>query len=386
MTLKIAGLLLFVVVLLIFSRSLTVLKADGKANFEQDLNAGINDQINELDLKALEEYVSTLQGEPVKIGERIWEYICGEPIDYGNFLSQLAEVLFERVKSLLPAFSCIIAIALLCGLLSSLTDGNSVLPTIRLVAFTASFIPIIVIIGECYESARSCVLAMQNQMQILFPLLLTLMAASGGTITVAVCNPSVAFLSTTVVSIMTSVVLPTCVVTIAFSSANAVSEELKLHKFTGFFKSFNKWVIGICVSIFGIFFTLQGITGAVYDGITRRAAKYAIGTGIPIIGGFLSGGFDLAVAGSVLIKNSLGTIGIFLLVAVLFEPISILLSTNLLFRFTSAITAPLGENKISDFLGETADHLNYCTAAVLFTAFLYFLCVLLMVCSTEAFL
>ena len=39
---------------------------------------------------------------------------------------------------------------------------------------------------------------------------------------------------------------------------------------------------------------------------------------------------------------------------------------------------------ISDFLGETAENLHYCTAALLFTAFLYFLCILLLVMSSEA--
>ena len=137
-------------------------------------------------------------------------------------------------------------------------------------------------------------------------------------------------------------------------------------------------------SVFGIFFTLQGITTASYDGIVRRATKYAIGNGVPIVGGFLSGGFDLAVASSVLIKNALGSMSIFIMVAVLFEPLIMLISTNILLRFTSAITQPLGESKISDFLGETADNLRYCTAGLLLVAFLYFLSIMLFVSASEA--
>ena len=128
---------------------------------------------------------------------------------------------------------------------------------------------------------------------------------------------------------------------------------------------------------------MQGITAAHYDGIVRRAAKYAIGNGIPIVGGFLSGGFDLAVAGSVLLKNSLGSMSIFLLLTILFEPLLLLISTNFLLRLTSAITQPFGDGRISDFLGETAENLHYCTAGLLFTAFLYFLSILLMVCASE---
>ena len=105
---------------------------------------------------------------------------------------------------------------------------------------------------------------------------------------------------------------------------------------------------------------------------------------MPSVGGFLSGGFDLAVAGSVLIKNSLGSLSIFLMISVLFEPLILLISVNLLLRWTAAITQPFGESRISDFLGETADNLNYCSAGLLFVAFMYFLSVVILVTATEA--
>lgn len=134
-----------------------------------------------------------------------------------------------------------------------------------------------------------------------------------------------------------------------------------------------------------VVFTVQGLTSATYDGIVRRAAKYAIGTGVPIVGGFLSGGFDLAVAGSILIKNSLGNLSVVLMIAVLFEPLVLLIAANLFLRLTAAVTQPLGESRISDFLGETADNLNYCTAGLLFVAFLYFISIVLIICSSEVF-
>ena len=131
---------------------------------------------------------------------------------------------------------------------------------------------------------------------------------------------------------------------------------------------------------------MQGIVAASYDGIARRVAKYAIGTGVPIVGGFLSGGFDLAVAGSILIKNSLGILGIFLIISVIFEPLTLLISVNLLLRLTSAVTQPFGESKISDFLTQTADDLNYCTAGLLLSVFMYLICIVIAICTTEMML
>ena len=223
-------------------------------------------------------------------------------------------------------------------------------------------------------------------MQIVFPLMLTLIAASGGSVSVAIYQPSVAFLCNTLVSMIEKIVFPITIAIIVFSMSGKMFGELKTDKFAAFFKSVNKWIMGIGFSVFGLFFTVQGLTAASYDGIVRRAAKYALGTGVPIVGGFLSSGFDLAVAGSMLIKNSLGNFSLFLLITVLFEPLTLLIAINLLLRLTAAITQPFGDSKIASFLEETAGNLNYLVAGLLFTAFLYFIVVLLLVCSTEMFI
>lgn len=355
---------------------------------ETELNDIIQDQMGKLDLKALEEYINSLGDLSDKsVGERLLDYIKGKEFDYSGFGKQIIDVLFENVKEILPAFTCITAITLLSGLISTLksgANGQTSAEMIFLVTYAAALIPILGVLTECFKESLQSISAMQKQMQIVFPLLLTLMAASGGTLSAAVCRPAVAFFCTSIMSVIRSVIFPITVTIIVFSMAGNLTKELKISRFTAFFKSINKWLIGICISVFGLFFTLQGITSATYDGIVRRAAKYAIGNGIPIVGGFLSGGFDLAVAGSVLIKNALGSMSIFLMISVIFEPLVLLISVNLLLRLTSAITQPFGDSRISDFLGETADNLHYCTAGLLFTAFLYFLAIMVMVCASEA--
>lgn len=357
---------------------------------ERKLNESVNELLDNLDLKSLEEYVRSLQGysnENVK--ERLLKFITGEGFEYEKFGEKLGAVLLGDIRELLPAFACITAIALLSGLLSTLGSGtlaNTSANVIFLVSYIASLIPLLAVVTECIRQSTECVEDMRTQMNLLFPLLLTLMATSGGTVSVAICRPAVAFFSTTIVSTISSIVFPISVTIIAFSLASNLSHDLKINKFGAFFKSINKWLIGISVSVFGLFFTLQGITASTYDGVVKRTIKYAIGTGVPIVGGFLSGGFDLAIAGSILIKNALGGMSIFLLTSILFEPLILLVSVNILLRLTSAVTQPFGDSRISDFLGETADNLNYFTAGILFTAFLYFLCVVMMVTVSEALL
>ena len=357
---------------------------------EKGLEETIQEQLGELDLEDLETYIQSLdEFNQQPLAQRLLAYIKGGEIDYESFGNSLIRVVFAKITELLPAFACILAITLLSGMLSTMHSsaaGQTSLDMMFIITYAAVLIPLLSIIIEVFSSCLAGVRSMQKQMQLLYPLMLTLLSVSGGTISASVCQPAVAFFSSTIVSAMESIVFPLTITIILFSMASKLTKELKVGKFTAFFKSMNKWIIGICVSAFGIFFTLQGITAATYDGVVRRTAKYAISNGVPIVGGFLSGGFDLAVAGGILIKNSLGTMGIFLLIAVLFEPIVLLISVNLLLRLTSAITQPFGEGRIADFLGDTAENLQYCGAGLLFTAFLYFLSIMIMIFSTEALL
>lgn len=362
-------------------------ESDMQTSASEQLNEEINKLLDKLDLNDLQEYIrsiSSISEDSVK--ERLLEYIRGAKFDYETFGAQIIDILFKNIVDILPAFACIAAIALLSGVINTIQAGTIVRTSAEmtfLIAYGAALIPLIAVLVECFEKVLGSMGEMQKQMQIIYPLMLTLMAASGGTLSASVCRPAVAFFSTTIVSLINGVVLPLTVTIISFSMASNLSKELKINKFTAFFKSINKWIIGVCISVFGLFFTLQGITAATYDGVARRAAKYAIGNGIPIVGGFLSGGFDLAIAGSILIKNSLGSMSIFLMISVLFEPIALLLSVTVLLRFTAAVAQPFGDSRISDFLGETADNLQYCTAGLLLTAFLYFLSIMLFVSASE---
>lgn len=376
-----------------FSNSITVFADSGfnesEANYA--LEDSILDLLKKLDLSNLEEYLEEIKFgfEDTTLKERLLEWIKGDNVDYQEFFTRIFDVFFKEIKEFLPAFICITAIALTCGIMSAVSFGvmdQSLKRLISLIAFISALIPLLNILQECYSSIKNGVVDLKNQMEILFPLLLTLMAASGSGASVAVCRPSVAFLSTAMISLVRRVLLPISMILIAFSICGKLSDDFKFGKFIGVLKSVNKWMIGIGVSIFGLFLTIQGIAAGTYDGVIRRVTKYAIGTGVPIVGGFLSGGFDLAVAGSVLIKNSLGYLGVFLMITTICQPLLIVCSSTLLLRLVSAITSPFSEGKISDFLSETADHLNYMSAGMLFTAFLYFLSILIVICSSGVLL
>ena len=366
---------------------LTIVSAEAISEYV-GLEESIKEALENLDLSDLEKYIAELESNGADLKTRLLEYIKGGEVEYQSIFKQIFSVFFGEVIELLPVFSTITAIALLCGILAEIqatTFHKQLGSLIEIIAFSATIIPILQIFSKCFLATSDGILKMKEQMDLFFPVLLTLLAASGGSVSVAICKPSIAFLSTTMVGVISKIILPLILLIFFFAIVNRMSNEFKVGKFIAVFKSINKWLIGIGVSIFGLFFTTQGITAVTYDGIARRAAKYAIGNGIPIIGGFLSSGFDLAIAGSILIKNSLGYLGILVMITTVLEPILLLCSVTILLRCCSAVTSPFSDNRISDFLSDTADSINYLSAGLLFTAFLYFLSIIIFISCTGGF-
>ena len=361
---------------------------------EEELGQQIDDLLQNIDLDALEAYLNSLTEEQKQmfgeggLKDKVAALLSGDfGTDYSNVLSALAASLFDGLSGLLPAFCAICAVTLLCGILTRFRSSFSEKSTAKLIFFVgyAAILVLILtslsaVIGDCFSAVDS----MQRQMQAAFPVLLTLIATSGGTVSVAVYQPAVLFLSEIIVKVITGIVLPLAVLVCVLDMAGNMSEEVRLQNFGALAKSIIKWALGISLTVFTVFLTVQGITSATYDGFSFRAAKYAIGNTVPIVGGFLSGGLDFLVAGSVLIKNSIGSCCLLLFASVLAIPLVQLAVYNLFLRLSAAVTEPIGDNKITGFLASLSSTVNYFTAGLLCVGFMYFMTLILLICSSNS--
>lgn len=357
-----------------------------------ELIGSIEQLLGELDTEQLQQYLDSLTAEQQElfggnIGERILSVINGDfSLDYSNVLSALLSLVFGDLSALLPAFCAICAIALLCGILDKFKSAFSEKGTAKLIFFVGYSAVLVLVLSTFSGILSSCISAVSSlkaQMQAIFPILLTLIATSGGSVSVAVYQPAVLFLSEIIVGIVSGAVFPLAALICVLNMVGNMSGEIKLKNFSALFSSVIKWVLGISLAAFTVFLTVQGITSATYDGLSFKAAKYAVSNSVPIIGGFLGSGFDLVIAGSVLIKNSVGSCGIFLLAIVLAVPLVQLIAYNLFLRLAAAVTEPIGDSRITSFLSSLSGTVNYFTAGLLAVGFMYFVTMLLLICSSN---
>lgn len=386
---RIRIMIVWVVLLLIVAGNMFT---DTFAEGSEDLNGSMEEVIDHLDTEKLQEYLDSLTQEQREafgnnFAEKLKSLITGDfSLDYGSIFSALSGIFFDQISGLLPVFCVICAVSVLCGILGRFKSSFAERGTSKMIFFvgySAVLVLILTSLSGIVQDCGSTVHSLQAQMQAIFPVLLTLIATSGGSVSVAVYQPAVLFLSEIIVDIVAGIVFPLAAMICVLNMVGNMSQEIKLKNFSNLFASVIKWVLGLSLAAFTVFLTVQGITSATYDGLSFKAAKYAVSNTVPIIGGFLGSGFDLVIAGSVLIKNSVGSCGIFLLVIVLIVPLVQLIAYNLFLKLAAAVTEPIGDAGISNFLSSLSGTVNYFTAGLLAVGFMYFITVLLLICSSN---
>ena len=371
--------------------------AAGESNDEifDKLDQSVDEQLGMLDLSGLDKILEELGLEDGGLfenktfTEKVQSILDGEfAEDTQGFLQAFLKLIFDGIIKLLPVLSGIAVVAILCGIITNMKSGFISQATGEIVFF-ACFALVIVLTLSCaaglIESAENAVRLLKKQMNLAFPILLTLMAGVGGVVSAKAYQPAVALLSGGVAEIVANVILPLFVFTLVFSVVGNLSKSVKLSKLTDFFKSTSVTILAITFTVFTAFMSVQGLTAGAFDSVSIRAAKFATKSYIPILGGYLADGFDLILAGGLLVKNSVGVAGLLLLVSTILSPIIQILAVTFGLKLVAAIVEPATDERITSFLTSVSKNLNMLIVAILAVAFMYFISIMLLIFTSNAF-
>ena len=385
---------LIFIFIVIFCPETIVARQDTK-EVEQKLEQNVQSQLDKLDFSDAESVVEQLgidvQGlfGSSSFSDKVEKVLNGDFIqDTNGFLNAFFKLLFEKILSLVPVLVSISVVAILCGLISQIKSGFVSDSTGQIVFFVCFSIIILLVITcatNLLNQTNQTIVLLKRQMNFAFPVLLTLMAGIGGVVSVKAYQPAVALLSGGIVGIVSNVILPMFIFSFVFSIVANLSKNVKLTKLTEFFKSATTTILVVTFTLFTAFLSIQGLTAGAFDSISIRAAKFATKSYVPILGGYLSDGFDLIMASSVLIKNSVGVAGLVLLVCTILSPIIQILSLSFGLKFVSAIIEPVTDEKITSFLYSVSKHLNMLIVAILAVSFMYFICIMLLIFTSNTF-
>lgn len=357
--------------------------------FADDLSDSIEKNLDDVDLAELDDFYNRISGGGSLL-ENIRKLIRGEyEFDYYGVTEYVKQLLLSKVKDYLPTVINIILIAIVYSVFNFIKGkylSSEIDNILNVVCYFAILLVILSVLTNLFANIKNTIYSLRKLCEIMSPIILTLMIASGGGTSAALYKPALVFLSGGITEIVSVVLLPLVGIMIIVSCFSEVSGNIRINKFNQLFSSILKWSIGIIISLYGVFLSVKGISAAAYDGISVKAARYAVSNSVPLIGGFIKDSLDLVVAGSVIIKNAVGISVIICIFIIVLSPLIDVICFSLLLKLSAAITDTLGNTKLTNFISNVSKSVSYLSTCLLTVAFSFFLTVLLLIFSANAFI
>ena len=374
-----------------FVPNTTYAVSESEEELEQQIEEEISTQLGDLDFSAIENYLENLTDDVQDAFSggfmtKVESLINGEYTSSENFFTSILSLLWDGLLAFLPIIASIIAISILGGMVGNLkpsTNGKSIGNIVHFVTYGVVIVFLGTTLVEMIALTTKTLTNLKSTMDAIFPILLTLLTAVGGSVSVGLYQPAIAMLGNVFISLITYFLLPLFIFSIIFSIVGNLSNNVKLDKFVAFLQGTFKWSIGLIFTLFLGFMTIQGISAGAVDGLSIRTAKYTIKSYVPIVGGYVSDGLSIIMASSMLIKNAVGTAGLLLVLFMAISPVINLILFMLSLKFMAGIIEPIGDKKVANFVSDISKSMSMLVALIVAVSFMYMVMTGLIMCSAN---
>ncbi|WP_409270608.1 stage III sporulation protein AE [Neobacillus sp. SCS-31] len=257
--------------------------------------------------------------------------------------------------------------------------------TISKVAYSIVFMVLVILALNSFhiviQFANETIRTMTSFILALIPLLLGLIASSGGVVSAAFFHPVVLFLMNTSGVLIEHIVLPLLFLSVLLSIVSTMSEQYKVSQLASLLRNWSIGLLGIFLTVFLGVLSVQGVSTAVSDGIAIRTAKFVTGNFVPVIGRAFTDAADTVIGASVLLKNTVGLAGVAILLIIVAFPAIKILMIAFIFKFAAAILQPLGGGPIISCLDTVGKCIIYVFASLGIVSLMFFLCITVIVAA-----
>ena len=304
-------------------------------------------------IKEAEQYMEQSFGD-INLTEMLNQAMQGK-IDNKSIYKKVLNLLGKEIISSLKILISILVIIVIHGILKSITDNleNS---SISQIIYFVQYILIVTLIMSNFTEIIKIVKETANDLvgfiNVLIPLLLTLLVYTGNIATSTLLQPIILFISNFIGNVIVDVLIPIVLIIVVFSIISKISERVQIDKLSKFLKSGVVWFLGFVLTIFVGVVSLEGTLSSSVDGITAKTAKTAISSIIPVVGKVLGDVVDSVLGCGVILKNAVGIIGVVVIIGICILPIIKIGTLSIIYNLASAVIQPVADDKIVKLLDE----------------------------------
>lgn len=252
-------------------------------------------------------------------------------------------------------------------------------------AYAVVFIVLVIIALNSFrlvtEYATEAIQSMSQFIYALIPLILALVASSGGIASAAFFHPVLLFLIQTCGLLVERVVIPLLFLALLLNVVSSLNEQYKVTQLAGLFKKAGIGILGAFMAALLGVLSFQGAAAAVTDGVAVRTAKYVTGNFVPVVGRMFTDAADTVLTASVLMKNTVGLAGVAIVLVISAFPAIKILIIVLVYKLASALLQPIGDGPIIECLSAIGNCMMYVFASLAIVSLMFFLSIAIVITS-----
>ena len=352
-------------------------------------NNSAEKQLNSLDMNRVEQFVRQMDGDikssvpDFDFKETVIKLFKGK-LDWkpSELFNNLLKYLFREVVGNMALLGKLIVLAIICAVLRNLIDAFD-RGTTGLLAYGVSYMMLITLavasFGLVVNTGRQAIDSMVTFMQALLPILLTLLTAMGGITTAAIAQPVILASISVIGTLIKNIVFPLIFFAAVLTIVSNLSEKFQISKLAGLMKTSGMVLMGMFSTIFLGILAVQGVAGAVSDGVALRTAKFATDAFIPVVGGMFSDALEAVVSSSLLLKNAVGIAGLIMVFMLTIFPLLKILSVAFIYKLAAALMQPVDDGQMVECLNGLGNSLMTVFATVATVGLLFFFTIVIVV-------
>lgn len=295
--------------------------------------------------------------EGIDINEILDNAIKGQ-VDNQTILKKVLSLLGGQLVNGLTVLGSVLAIVIIHSILKSVSESLKN-DTISKLIYYVQYILIVTIIMMNFSDIVQVVKDTCNNlvgfMNILIPLLISLMIYTGSITTSGTLEPIILFLINFIGNIIQTIIIPIVLIFTSLIVISKISDNVQIDKLSKFLKSGVVWFFGIILTVFVGVISLEGTLSSSVDGITAKTTKAVVSSAVPVVGKILGDAVDTVLGCGIILKNAVGLIGVIVVIGICIIPILKLGILTIAYKLMSAICEPIADKNITSLLDQIGE-------------------------------
>ena len=341
-------------------------KSDREEELEKEVSDKIEDILGDIDSSELDDFID-ISIDIDFISSNSFIDIVKSILnnnyfgEYKSLFSQILNYFFVNIKEVFVFFFIIFVLVVINQIFDSFCEDKykDFKIVINIIFSLVIALQIMGLLKDISSTIEEVVSRVFSYTEKLFPILLSLILISGANGTHAVYSTLASFLMETGMYLFKFVLFPIVSSIIILSVLSISFKNNKFSKLIILLKSIFKCVLVCFFAILGIFSTINMFSSGVSDGVNYKLTKFALKSYIPIIGGYISDGFDFVHTCSVLVKNAFGLCGIIVLFFTILKPFIVCIVYIFMFKILSVLVSFVGKEKYANYFEGISSSFTY---------------------------